>query len=90
MTLNELRDSGSILTVTAVGPITLSITLSEGEAVHYRFLRVTGPNPECRNPRPLEVGDCVLVKTVDQGGAIFVEPMTEGASGCTYLLHDSA
>lgn len=88
MTLNELRDSGSPLTVTAVEPtITLSITLSTGGAEH-RFLQVTGPNQECKDPRPLKVGDRVLVITVDQGGAFFVERVTTKgtASGCTYLL----
>lgn len=80
MTLNELRDSGSVLTVTAVAPtITLSITLSTGEAEHFRFLRMDPPG--------LKVGDDVLVKGGDEGGAIFVERVTGGvASGCTYLL----
>jgi len=87
MTLNELRDSGSVLTVTAVAP---TITLSTGEAEHFRFLQVTGPNRECKDPRPLKVGEYVQVKTVDQGGAIFVERVTiKGiASGCTYLLYN--
>lgn len=81
-----MMHKGSILTVTAIAP---SIALSTGEAEH-RFLRVVGPNQECKDPRPLEVGDCVLLKTVDQGGTIFVERVTtKGApSGCTYLLYN--
>ena len=51
---------------------------------HYQYSGITEPNHSCKHPRPLIVGDRVVVQRIAQPSK---DVIVLGPCGCKYLLY---
>jgi hypothetical protein len=72
-------DKGRVLKVTEIGSC---VRVSTSDAV-YEYHGMTAPNHVCKEPKPLELGDVVIVKSVTPTSVLVTGPC-----GCDYLLWD--
>lgn len=75
-------EKDSTLTVGEVGAtVTLATT-----STRYAYRRVTAPKHRCKEPRPLQRGDVVVVENRTPSSVLVKR--TQGPCRCPFLLHD--